>query len=409
MPGRNQPRDPTDMTAKHEPIPYLDLSAQYAPLRSEVQSAIEAVFARNAFSGGPFVERFEQAFADYCGCRHAIGVSSGTDAVWLALLAAGVGPGDEVITVPNSFFATAEAISFCGAKPVFIDVNQCTLTMEPKALKDAITPRTKAIVPVHLFGQTADMNPINRIAKRHGISVIEDAAQAHGAQYRGRRAGGLARAGCFSFYPGKNLGAPGEAGAVTTNDDELASQIRMLRDHGQANKHEHRLIGWNARMDGIHAAVLEVKLRHLDSWNMARRERAYAYHELLSRVTGVRAPIQAAYARHVYHIYAVRTEGRDALMRFLTDQQISCAIHYPHPIHLQPAYAQLGYRKGDLPVAEAAADQLLSLPLYPELSMEALCRVGDCIAEWTDSRLVTSFLERDIDAGPSPIPVTAHG
>jgi dTDP-4-amino-4,6-dideoxygalactose transaminase len=398
------------MTAKHEPIPYLDLRAQHAPLRRELQRAIDAVFEHSAFAGGPFVQRFEEAFAEYCGCRHAIGVGNGTDALWLALQAVGVGPGDEVITVPNSFFATTEAISICGARPVFVDVDQITLTLDPKGLKAAITPRTKAIVPVHLFGQPADMNTINRIAKRHGISVIEDAAQAHAADYRGRRAGSLARAGCFSFYPGKNLGAAGEAGAITTDDDELAARMRMLRDHGQATKHDHQLVGWNARMDGVQAAVLEIKLRHLDRWTMDRRERAYAYHELLSRIAGVRPPFQADYARHVYHVYGIRCDGRDDLMQHLSDQGIGCAIHYPRPIHLQPAYRDLGYQAGDFPVAENAAQRLLSLPLYPELSMDRLRRIADTVAAWRDSKLSWSLPGQDREAkADNALGAPAHG
>ncbi|WP_295541017.1 DegT/DnrJ/EryC1/StrS aminotransferase family protein [uncultured Thiohalocapsa sp.] len=374
------------MIDMQEPIPYLDLNAQHRSLRRELIRAIDAVFASSAFAGGTFVERFEKAFADYCGCRHAIGVGSGTDALWLALQAVGVGPGDEVITVPNSFFATAEAITVCGARPVFVDVDEATLTLDPKKLEAAITPRTKAVVPVHLFGQIADMNPINRIADRHGLSVIEDAAQGHGASYHGRRAGGLGRAGCFSFYPGKNLGAAGEAGAVTTNDDDLAARVRMLRDHGQARKHDHQLVGWNGRMDGVQAAVLEVKLRHLDTWTQRRRERAYAYQELISRVPGLRAPTEAHSARHVYHIYGVRCDGRDDLLRHLSKHNVGCAIHYPRPIHLQPAYHDLGYGEGCFPVSEQAANQLLSLPLYPELGMEKLQRVATLIADWHDGQ-----------------------
>ena len=382
------------MTAAPKPVPYMDLSAQYAPINDEVNRAVRAVFERNAFCGGAFVERFEEAFAAYCGVKHAIGVGSGTDALWFALLAAGVGPGDEVITVPNSFIATAEAVSFCGATPVFVDVDPDTLTMDPSLVEAAISPHTRAIVPVHLFGQTAEMDGIDRIARRYGLAVIEDAAQAHGAEYRGRRAGSLGLAGCFSFYPGKNLGAPGEAGAVTTNDDDLAARVRMLRDHGQAQKHDHRLIGFNGRMDGIHGAVLDVKLRHLDSWNDARRERAYIYHELLSRVPGITLPEQADYARHVYHVYAIRCDRRDDLMTFLQQRGIGCGVHYPVPIHLQPAYRGLGQRGGDFPHAEAAARRMVSLPMYPELTRADLCRVAECVAEWQDASAITTYLDR---------------
>jgi dTDP-4-amino-4,6-dideoxygalactose transaminase len=372
------------MRTLSESVPYLDLAAQYAPIREEVARAVEAVFDRKAFAGGYFVEDFEEAYADYCGCRYAVGVGSGTEALWFALLALGVGPGDEVITVPNSFIATAEAVSYCGARPAFVDVDATTLTMDPTAIKETVSPRTRAIMPVHLFGQVADMDAINEVAHQHGIPVIEDAAQAHGAEYRGRRAGSLGRAGCFSFYPGKNLGAPGEAGAVTTDDEDIAAQIRMLRDHGQARKHDHRMIGWNGRMDGIHGAVLRVKLRYLDRWNDARREHAQAYHELLSAVPGVLVPKQADYARHVYHIYAVRCDGRDALMSHLKERSIGCAIHYPVPIHLQPAYKDLGLCGGQFQVAEATATEMLSLPMYPELTREQTRYVCQSLAEWQD-------------------------
>ena len=367
-------------------VPFMDLTAQYAPLREEVARAIEAVFARSAFAGGPFVERFEDEFRQLTGSAHAVGVGSGTEALWLALLAAGVGPGDEVITVSNSFFATAEAISWCGAEPKFVDVDPATLTLDPERLADAVSERTRAIVPVHLFGQCAEMEPILALAEARGIPVIEDAAQAHGATYKGRHAGSMGLAGCFSFYPGKNLGAPGEAGAVVTDDEGLARHMRALRDHGQVAKHEHRYIGANARMDGIHAAVLSVKLRHLERWNRERRERAQAYSDRLAGLPGLRLPVESAHNRHVFHLYALRASGRDALMETLGEAGIQTAIHYPVPIHLQPAYAGRGAPPGGLRVSEQAARSLVSLPLYPELGWRDLNRVCDTIELWVRAR-----------------------
>ena len=353
-------------------VPFLDLGAQYRSICGELAPALQHVFESTAFAGGPFVADFEKEFAAYCGCDFAIGVSSGTAALWLVMLGLGIGPGDEVITVPNTFIATAEAISFCGATPVFVDVDPQTYTMNPDLLESAITSCTKAIIPVHLYGQPADMDPIRAVAERYGLFVIEDACQAHGAQYKGRKAGSLADAGCFSFYPGKNLGAYGEAGAVTTNNPELAHTIRMLRDHGQTEKYKHALIGWNDRMDGLQGAILSVKLRHLDEWNEARRERARLYTEFLEDVQGIVVPQEAPYARHIYHIYAVRVPHRDRIIADLCGRGIGCGIHYPVPIHLQKAYEFLGYAEGCFPVAEQSAREVLSLPIYPELTLEQL-------------------------------------
>ncbi len=341
---------------------------------------------RTAFAGGPFVERFEGEFAGFIGAATCIGVGSGTDALWLALLGLGVGPGDEVITVPNTFIATAEAISFCGAKPVFVDVDPVTHNMDPGRLEAAVTPRTKAVVPVHLFGQTADMDPILEIARRRNLLVVEDACQAHGAEYKGRKAGSIGDAGCFSFYPGKNLGAYGEAGAVVTNDEALDRRIRMLRDHGQERKHRHGSIGWNARMDGIQGAVLSVKLKHLPRWNEARRVHAKAYMGALDGVAGVALPREAPYAKHVYHLFPARVKGRDSLVEFLAGKEISCGIHYPVPIHLQEAYRPLGYLPGAFPVAEAAAEEFVSLPMFPELSGAQIRIVSAEIARWSADR-----------------------
>ena len=319
-------------------VPFLDLRAHHAPLRVEIDQAIGEVIDAAAFAGGPYVAAFEEDFARYCDCRHAIGLGNGTDALWLALLAAGVGPGDEVITVPSTFMATAEAITYCGATPVFVDIDEGTYTMDPSLLERAITAKTKAIIPVHLFGQCADMDPIISIGLQHGICVIEDAAQAHGAEYNGRKAGSMGTAGCFSFYPGKNLGAFGEAGAVVTNDSALAEKIRVLRDHGQAKKYHHTMIGWNCRMDGIQAAVLRIKLRHLDRGNELRRQHAAFYSRALGQFEEVVVPAQADYAKHVFHVYALRVPARDDFMRALEREEVSCAIHYPVPVHLQDAY-----------------------------------------------------------------------
>ena len=362
-------------------VPFLDLKAQYVRLKPEMDVAIQAVIDRTAFAGGPFVAEFEEAFAGYCGCRHAVGVGSGTEALWFAMLALDIGPGDEVVTAVNTFIATAEAISFCGATPVFADVDPNTFNLAPAALEAAITPRTKAVIPVHLFGQMADMAPIMEVAERHGLPVIEDASQAHGAECTGRRAGSVARAGCFSFYPGKNLGAYGEAGAVVTNDENLAAKMRMLRDHGQEKKYIHSFVGWNGRMDGIQGAVLSVKLRHLDEANDARRRNAERYATHLDGVSGVRLPGEAEYARHVYHVYAVRVAERDAVMDRLKESGIGCGIHYPIPLHLQAAYRDDGAGEGTFPVAEACAREFLSLPMYPDLTEAQVAYTSEVLRE----------------------------
>lgn len=362
-------------------VPFLDINANNRPLRSEINEAIQEVVNDGAFAGGPFVERFENQFSTYCDCRHAIGVGSGTEALWLTLLASGVGLGDEVITVPSTFMATAEAISFCGAKPVFVDVDERTYTMNPGVLKNVITSKTKAIIPVHLFGQPSDMDPILQIAREHGLLVIEDAAQAHGAEYKGRKAGTLGDAGCFSFYPGKNLGAYGEAGAVVTNDARLQEKIRILRDHGQVRKYHHTMIGWNCRMDGIQGAVLQVKLRHLDRSNQLRRSHAVQYDRALSSVEEIVTPAKAPWVKHVYHIYAVRVQRRSEVMRLLAQKGIGCGIHYPIPIHLQEAYRHLGYSRGAFPIAERCAAEFLSLPMFPEMTIDQVETVVQGLTE----------------------------
>ncbi|PYL01893.1 MAG: erythromycin biosynthesis sensory transduction protein eryC1 [Verrucomicrobia bacterium] len=353
-------------------VPLLDLKAHHEPMREDLVAAIREVIDSSAFAGGPFVAKFEEDFAAFCGSSYAIGVGNGTDALWLSLLALGIGPGDEVITAPMTFMATAEAISFCGAKPVFVDIDERTYTLDPNLLERAITPRTKAIIPVHLFGQTADLDPILEMARQRGLHVIEDACQAHGAEYKGRKAGSIGISGCFSFYPGKNLGALGEAGAVVTNSEELKNKIQILRDHGQAKKYHHVLIGWNARMDGIQGAVLRVKLRHLSKANDARRAHARSYNQQLADVPDLITPVEAGFARHVYHVYTVRTRARDRMVQAMARRGIACGIHYPIPVHLQEAYRSLGYAKGSFPVSERCADEFLSLPMYPELTAEQL-------------------------------------
>jgi dTDP-4-amino-4,6-dideoxygalactose transaminase len=362
-------------------VPFLDLKAHHAPLIDKFDGAIREVIESSAFAGGPFVERFEEEFAAFCGSSYAIGVGNGTDALWLTLLALGIGEGDEVITVPNTFIATAEAITYCKAQPVFVDVDENTFTMDPTQLKKSLTTRTKAIIPVHLFGQPADMDPILEFARAHGLFVIEDAAQAHGADYKGRKAGTLGDAGCFSFYPGKNLGAFGEAGAVVTNDAELTKKIQVLRDHGQDRKYYHSLAGWNCRMDGIQAAVLSIKLRHLEDANRLRREHALQYNQAFAGIDEVATPFEANYARHVYHVYAIRVEERDEIRRHLAEKGIGCAVHYPIPIHLQEACRNLGHRAGAFPVAENLAEEFLSLPMFPELTEEQIEYVAHCVGE----------------------------
>ncbi len=353
-------------------IPFLDLKAHHDPIRQEVMAAMNEVIDANAFAGGPFVTRFEEAYAKFCDAKFCIGVGNGTDSLWFSLLALGVGPGDEVITVPMTFMATAEAITYAGAKPVFVDIDPQTYTIDATKIEGAITPRTKAIMPVHLFGQCADMDPIMAIAKKHNLFVVEDAAQAQGTTYRGRKAGTIGHAASFSFYPGKNLGAWGEAGAVTTNDAALREKVTMFREHGQKKKYYHDVVGWNGRMDGIQAAVLSVKLKYLEAANNQRRRAAALYNQLLAGTPGVILPVEAAYGQSIYHIYAVRVAHRDRLIQMLGERGVATGIHYPVPVHLQAAYANLGYHRGDFPVSEACADSFLSLPMFPELTNQQI-------------------------------------
>lgn len=362
-------------------IPFLDLKAQYASIKHEVDAAVLGVLASTQYVLGEQVAEFEREFAAYCGTKHAIAVNTGTSALHLALIAAGVGPGDEVITVPFTFVATASAICYVGARPVFIDVEPVTLTMNPDQLEAAITPRTKAIVPVHLYGQMADMDAIIEIADRYQLPIVEDACQAHGAEYRGRRAGSVGALGCFSFYPGKNLGACGEGGIVTTDNDDHAKMLRMLRDWGQEQRYHHTLKGFNYRMDGIQGAILRVKLSHLDTWTNARRMHAAHYSSLLQGMANLAIPVELPDRRHVYHIYAIRTRLREGLQRALHADGIQTGLHYPIPVHLQEAHADLGYELGDFPVAERAAREVLSLPIYPEMTARQIEQVAASVEQ----------------------------
>jgi dTDP-4-amino-4,6-dideoxygalactose transaminase len=359
-------------------IPFVDLKAQYQSIKQEVDAAVASVLESSQFVLGKEVAAFEEEFADYCESDFAIGANSGTSALHLALLAAGIGPGDEVITVPFTFVATVAAIWYTGAKPVFVDIDPHSFTMDPTQVEAAITPRTKAILPVHLYGQAANMDPILGVARQHGLLVIEDAAQAHGSEYKGKRVGGIGDLGCFSFYPGKNLGAYGEGGAVVTNNPDYARTIRMLRDWGAERRYEHVLKGYNYRMEGFQGAILRVKLRYLNEWTEARRANVSYYNELLSD-RSVQTPTEMPYARHVYHIYAVRTMQREILQQALQSEGIQTGIHYPFPVHLLPAYSNLGYEAGSFPHSEQAAAQVLSLPMYAELSQGQIQTVSQVV------------------------------
>lgn len=369
-------------TVNTSAVPFLDLQAQYQSIKHEVDAAIRRVINSADFVLGREVAGFEEAFAHYIGAGFCIGVSSGTAAIQLAVMACGIGPGDEVIVPVNSFFATAEAVSTANATPVFVDADNTAYTIDIAQIEAAITKRTRAIMPVHLYGQAADLDPIFDIAKRRNLAVIEDAAQAHGGEYKGRRVGALGQAGCFSFYPGKNLGAYGEGGAVVTDDPEIARRIRLLRDHGAEQKYHHEVIGYNFRLEGLQAAVLNVKLPRLDSWNNLRRQAAARYTELLSpgsdnNHAGLITPREMPYARHVFHLYVVQSAERDLLQKTLSERGIATGIHYPVPIHLQPAYAALGHKPGDFPHAEGQSRRVLSLPMFAELTDQQIKRVVD--------------------------------
>jgi dTDP-4-amino-4,6-dideoxygalactose transaminase len=353
-------------------VPFLDLRAQNRSVWSEIQAALEPVMEEAQFILGPAVERFEARFAEYVGVRHCVGLNNGTSSLHMALLACDVGPGDEVITTPATWVSTAWAISYVGARPVFVDVDPHTYTLDPRKVERAITPRTRALLPVHLYGQAADVVRLRDIADDRGLVLIEDAAQAHGARLAGRCVGSFGRAGCFSFYPGKNLGAFGEAGCVVTDDDEVARRIRRLRDHAQEHRHHHVEVGYNTRMEGIQAAVLDAKLPHLDAWNAARARHARRYRELLADVPDLVLPSPRRPEGHVWHLFVIvsRDRPREEVRRALAGRGVATGVHYPTPVPFQPAYADLGYRPGDFPVAEDLMANCLSLPLFPELTAE---------------------------------------
>jgi dTDP-4-amino-4,6-dideoxygalactose transaminase len=362
-------------------VPFVDLRAQYVSIAEEINAASVAVLGRTDYILGRDVDLFEEEFAAFCEAAFAVGVDNGTSALELVLRAYGIGPGDEVITAANTFIATALAISCVGATPVLVDIDPQTYTIDPMLIEAAITPQTKAIIPVHLYGQPADMDSILEIARRHDLVVIEDACQAHGARYKGRRVGSLGHAAAFSFYPAKNLGASGDGGMIVTNDQEVAKSLRMLRNYGQREKYYHVLRGYNRRLDTLQAAMLRVKLKYLDAWNAARRTHAQAYAQLLVGTEAV-TPKEADDAESVWHLYVIRTANRDMLQAHLADRHIATGIHYPVPIHLQPAYQDLGYTRGAFPIAERYADEILSLPMYAELTSDMIECVAEAIKEF---------------------------
>jgi dTDP-4-amino-4,6-dideoxygalactose transaminase len=373
------------MNASPATVPFVDVTRQYESIRSDIDAAIQQTLDRGTFAAGQAVTAFEEEFARYCGTRHCVCVSSGTSALHLAMIASGVQAGDEVITVPFTFIATAWAISYVGARPVFVDVEPETCTLDVDKVIRAIRPNTRAILPVHLYGQMADMAPLSEICEKHGLRLIEDAAQAHGAEYKRRRAGGCGHIGCFSFYPTKNLAAFGEAGAITTDDDSIARRLRHLRDHAQIDKYRHEELGFNYRMDEIQGAILSVKLRYLDDWNAARSKIATTYKNKLAE-TAVTLPTESANRRHAWHLFVVRSPDRDRLRDGLSKASIGTGLHYPIPLHLQPAYARLDYRQGDFPVAEKLARECLSLPMFPGLQEREIDRVCDVIASVTSPK-----------------------
>jgi len=362
-------------------IPLVDLRAGYEPLKDEIQQAWNDVLNEMRLFLGPNVQAFESEFAAYCGVEHAVGVSDGTNAVHLALRACGIGAGDEVITVSYTFIATTEAILLAGAKPIFVDIDPHTYTMDVSQIESCITPQTRAILPVHLYGQCADMDPILEIAKRYNLYVIEDACQAHGAEYKGKKAGSLGHAAAFSFYFTKNLGAYGEGGMLTTNDAELAKRVRMLRDHGSEKRYYHEYLGWNARLDELQAAVLRIKLPHLDRYNNQRRQNATLYDKALAK-SGLVLPTEAPYNHHVYHLYVIQAPQRERLRQYLNDQGIGTGVHYPVPNHLQNSFKEFTKGRGSLPVTEAISEEVLSLPMYAELSREQIERVASAVRDF---------------------------
>jgi len=366
-------------------VPLLDLKEQFLTIKEEVMAVLEQVFESCEFILGPNVSAFEQEIAKYLGVKHAIGVGNGTDALVLILDALGIGPGDEVITTPYTFFATAECVSRLGAKPVFVDINPITLTIDPEKLEQAITSRTKAVIPVHIFGRAADMSRIMDIASRHHLFVVEDACQSMGGEIQGKKLGTFGNAGAFSFFPTKNLGAYGDGGLVVTDDDELAESVRMLRAHGSKVKYHNELIGYNSRLDEMQAAVLRVKLRHLNEWDSRRREIALEYNKLLKDLP-LQLPDPGDKGEHVFHLYTILTDNREELRVYLKSRGVETGVYYPTPLHLQPAYADLGYRKGDFPVSESACERNLSLPMYPELTDEQIHYVAEAVRGFFEER-----------------------
>jgi dTDP-4-amino-4,6-dideoxygalactose transaminase len=362
----------------NQSVPYLDLLAQMNPLRREIEGAIAKTLDNCSFCLGPDVAQFEKDFARFCGAEHCIGVNTGTSALHIALLLLGVGSGDEVITTPFTFVATSWAISYAGAKPVFVDIDDSTFNLDPSLVERAITKRTKALLPVHLYGHPCDLDPLLALCRKHNLPLVEDAAQAHAAKYRGKTIGTFGALSCFSFYPGKNLGAYGEGGALVTNNAAYAARARALRDHGSTQRYYHDEVGFNYRMEGMQGAVLGVKLKHLANWTAERRRVAHRYHELLAS-TPLQLPREAGYAESAWHLYVVRHPRRDELKKHLEANGIGCGLHYPLPVHLQKAYAQLGHKPGDFPAAEKAARECLSLPIYPELTNAQIQRVADVI------------------------------
>ena len=364
-----------------EPIPYLDLRAQMKPLRAELDAAIARTLDNCSFCLGPDVVQFEKDFAKFCGAQHCVAFNSGTSALHIALLLLGVGPGDEVITTPFTFVATSWAISYVGAKPVYEDIDDATFNLDPKVIEKAITPKTKAILPVHLYGQPFDVGAILEICRQHKLPLVEDAAQAHGAKFQGKVIGTFGEISCFSFYPGKNLGAAGEGGALVTNNADFAKRARALREHGSTVRYYHDEIGYNYRMEGIQGAVLGVKLPHLEKWTQARRRVAHRYHQLLQD-TPLQLPLEASFAESAYHLFVVRHPRRDDLKAHLDANGVGCALHYPLPLHLQKCYASLGYQAGDFPISEKAGRECLSLPIYPELTDPQLERVAAVVKDF---------------------------
>jgi dTDP-4-amino-4,6-dideoxygalactose transaminase len=383
------------MQSKQPQVPFVDLGAQYRTIAAEISEATTRVFQNADFILGREVNLFEEEFAAFCEARYAVGVDSGTSALELALRAYDIGPGDEVITAANSFIASALAISHAGATPVLVDVDPYTYTMDVASIESAITPRTKAVIPVHLYGHPAHMDPIRQLADKRGLVIIEDACQAHGTRYKGKRTGSLGHAAAFSFYPGKNLGAYGDGGIVVTNDRGIAKRLEMLRNYGQKEKYQHLFRGFNRRLDTLQAAVLRVKLKYLEKWNAARRWNAVLYHKYLEG-SGVVLPVEAGGAESVWHLYVIRTEQRDLLREHLISRGISASIHYPIPIHLQPAYRDLGYKRGQFPVTESCAQQLLSLPMYAELTQEQIQYIAKTTCDFMSTR-------RDGQPGSKPV------